>query len=817
MSAEAEAKGYGHGANGTEFTWNKRKCWGKTLHKKVKEGDQEGVQQLLSHADPGLVHTRFAWIVPYKDQGDQVCTGEAIHLAASRGHVQLLKLLMQHGAQLDSQVTRQNSNNYGVLQAAIFRGGSGGSREMITMLCEHGADISRTNANGDTSLHLAFSTGNEETIQAVHELMKKRKEQNGYWVHPDDAEGIRPETPLEIGFRSGMMNRESLARMAHCCIMSGMFSQKSLARIAQLNSLSPCYVASLKLFIDRAPECIPSFLQMLGSRREELAEALWPEQKEGVIPTCDRLTSDDLEKLLRNSPSAAEALIESCSFHPPDRSDGYNKLPERVSLGPQNALFRLLGLSQSCFQLKCFYETDAEWKEERSWHSQLTQTGQHEEEMKEIKIQLCRVPDIITPGFFSAVLGARVGDKPALFLFESLPVRAAVSFVFWKRAVWTDMLQFIFSLWGLGLLIAETWRARETNCNGMLANAVNATNQTMENPCRQQLTSVFTSSWTLDIAGKELQHERAVVADWIIAKGFVDLILEILQFAGCLFISQKGCYWNFGNFWDLFRSLLPIFLLWFYDSRLLQVLVVLTYWARLLEGATLTEKIGHALLPLQHLLRGLVPAILFTLLGFLALTHALYAVHDQDLDGEHQRLWPNSVWGTFTKLIANELDDTPLKDNMEQVLLLFGVLFFSVFMMNVFIGVINDQYSQEKKTVRLAFQSLRAQSCLTHLLRMRVVPCDLLSARAAATMSVFCVIACVAVQVAALAADVQLPHSWQFMAFFLLQLLTFMASFQRKGCAFPQLSFFRGCESAKYLWICEPRDYGDGRRQRRHL
>eukprot|EP00913_Durusdinium_trenchii_P024088 g22623.t1 len=513
-----------------------------------------------------------------------------------------------------------------------------------------------------------------------------------------------------------------------------MFSQKSLARIAQLNSLSPCYVASLKLFIDRAPECIPSFLQMLGSRREELAEALWPEQKEGVIPTCDRLTSDDLEKLLRNSPSAAEALIESCSFHPPDRSDGYNKLPERVSLGPQNALFRLLGLSQSCFQLKCFYETDAEWKEERSWHSQLTQTGQHEEEMKEIKIQLCRVPDIITPGFFSAVLGARVGDKPALFLFESLPVRAAVSFVFWKRAVWTDMLQFIFSLWGLGLLIAETWRARETNCNGMLANAVNATNQTMENPCRQQLTSVFTSSWTLDIAGKELQHERAVVADWIIAKGFVDLILEILQFAGCLFISQKGCYWNFGNFWDLFRSLLPIFLLWFYDSRLLQVLVVLTYWARLLEGATLTEKIGHALLPLQHLLRGLVPAILFTLLGFLALTHALYAVHDQDLDGEHQRLWPNSVWGTFTKLIANELDDTPLKDNMEQVLLLFGVLFFSVFMMNVFIGVINDQYSQEKKTVRLAFQSLRAQSCLTHLLRMRVVPCDLLSARAAATM-----------------------------------------------------------------------------------
>lgn len=39
-------------------------------------------------------------------------------------------------------------------------------------------------------------------------------------------------------------------------------------------------------------------------------------------------------------------------------------------------------------------------------------------------------------------------------------------------------------------------------------------------------------------------------------------------------------------------------------------------------------------------------------------------------------------------------------------------------MMNVFIGVINDQYSAEKTKAPLAFQSLRAKSCLTHLLRL---------------------------------------------------------------------------------------------------
>lgn len=42
-------------------------------------------------------------------------------------------------------------------------------------LCAKNADISSTNMNGDTCLHLAFSTGNEETIRAVEQEMKKRE------------------------------------------------------------------------------------------------------------------------------------------------------------------------------------------------------------------------------------------------------------------------------------------------------------------------------------------------------------------------------------------------------------------------------------------------------------------------------------------------------------------------------------------------------------------------------------------------------------------------------------------------------------------
>ena len=150
----------------------------------------------------------------------------------------------------------------------------------------------------------------------------------------------------------------------------------------------------------------------------------------------------------------------------------------------------------------------------------------------------------------------------------------------------------------------------------------------------------------------------------------------------------------------------------------------------------------------KNLVHGLIPAMLFTILGFGALTHALYAVHNQDND--RQQLWPGAVWKTFSRLIAQELDDDTMPDDMELLVLLFGVLFFSVFMMNVFIGVINDQYSEEKKTVRMAFQSLRAKSCLTHLLRTSAVPCDLLTAQQAACMSTFCVMTCIVLQVLAL-------------------------------------------------------------------
>eukprot|EP00438_Fugacium_kawagutii_P032686 Skav221347 [mRNA] locus=scaffold1845:137688:140523:- [translate_table: standard] len=707
---------------------------------------------------------------------------------------------------------------------------------MLEMLCsEFNADISRTNANHETGLHLAFSTGNEETIAAVADLMWKNVSEKGYLVNEDDE--VCDMSPLELGIRSGLLNRECLARIAHSVVVSGLLKGENAQRIASgTASRSACYIASLKLFIAQAPECIPSFLHLWG-KREELAEALWPEQTEGrqETPETERITSDDLQKMLRDCPGAGKALMEMCTFRPRDKSNGYNKLPERVSLAPQNSLFRYLRLSHFRWRFKCFYEKDTEWNEEQDWHRPSVQSGCGQRsvgwaevvgklkagthaEKKEVKILLCRVPDIITPGFFSAVLDARVHDKAALFLFESMPIRAVVSFTFWKGAVWMDLLQFIFSTWGLALLIALTAQAQETpycpegranNADAALLNeTLQATGKTAQALCKSQLASVYRSSFGDDDSGEGRQHERAIVADWLIAKGFVDLILEVMQFAGCVATRQMRCYFRVGNLWDVYRSILPILLIGLWWWTPLQILVVLMYWMRLLEGVTLSSKIGHAFLPLQNLVHGLVPAMLFTVLGFCALTHALFAVHQDQDKGKPEPLWPAAIWTTFARLIANELEDSP-PANMEMLVLLFGVLFFSVFMMNVFIGVINDQYSEEKKTVRLAFQKLRTQSCLTHLLRMSVIPCDVLTAPLATALQIGCVLACIGIQVAALVdEEYKLPSCAQFFAFFFLQLLTFFASFQCKGCDYPWLTFIRRTsKTTRYLWICQPRDW----------
>lgn len=789
-----------------EFTWNNRRCQGTELHKAALEGNLHRLEELLDN-DGSRTREEFGYLTKHKGE-DQFCTGEAIHLAASRGHQNLVEALLQRNADINSMVKRQGVDNYDVLQAAVFKEGRGGARDgdrqLIRYLCDNGADILNSyNANGLSCMHVAFQTGDPNTIKLVQDLILQEASRQGEipCLHsigsdtsnvPDQAAKLlalydleevdftdpsredRDKTPLEIGIKFRKMDKDALAEAA------------------------PKSLSSLRVFIHCAPECIPLFMDKLCSENDNrtISEVL-----------ADKMSSKDIAKLLRDFPEAAASILQSVTSKPKVISEGWHPLPSRVSFASRSRLVRALSPFLRVGRFYTRYESEKEWSyddekyKEPEWHKKITQC--EEPPIFDAMIQVCCIPNIISPNFFSAVLDASERVQPdALFLFKCVPIRAAVSYTFWNGAIWVDVAQFLVSVWGLGLLLVETFLAHE---------AANDP-KTLEN----NISRVFEPSFITQV------YKRGVVADWIIAKGIVDLLLEVAQFWGTMVIGEPMSYMRPGNLWDLLRSILPILLLWQYDSRVLQTFIVLIYWMRLLEGVTYSERIGHALLPLHKLASGLMPAMTFTLVGFCTLSHAMYTVQ---LKPEH--LWPQSVFHTFDTLITQGLPKEPPRDMLQLSLLYAGVLFFSIFVMNIFIGVISEQYTKEKEQVAEMFQSLRASSCYTFLLRMCVIPCNLLTKKAAAVVAACSVALTFGLQVASLLFSRQLPGFFQLFAFILCQMVIFMASVQCQGkdyawekfsfCSRSELAFSRSYSTLpessprnrkdkRYLWICQPRD-----------
>lgn len=788
-----------------EFRWNNRRCQGTELHIAALNGDQNRLEELL---DKGSSASEvFGYLTKFQGQ-DQFCTGEAIHLAASRGHQDLVETLLQRNADINSKVKRQEVDNYDVLQAAVFREGRGGARDgdlqLIPYLCDNGADIlNNYNANGLSCMHVAFQTGDLSTIKLVQKLILQQASQQvgNPCLHsigsdtsnvPDQAAKLlalydleddyfadpsrddRDKTPLEIGIKWRKMDKEALAAAA------------------------PKSLSSLRVFIHCAPECIPLFMEELTSENgnHTVSEVL-----------ADKMSSKDIAKLLRELPEAAASILQNVTSKPKVISEGWHPLPSRVSFASRSRLVRTLSPFLRVGRFYTRYESEKEWSyddenyKEPEWHKKISKF--EEAPIFDATIQVCCIPNIISPNFFSAILDASERTNPdALFLFKCVPIRAAVSYTFWNGAIWVDVAQFLVSVWGLGLLLVETFLAHEA----------------AEDPktLHDNISRVFEPSFITQV------YKRGVVADWIIAKGIVDLLLEVAQFWGTMVIKEPMSYMRPGNLWDLLRSILPILLLWQYESRVLQTFIVLIYWMRLLEGVTYSERIGHALLPLHKLASGLMPAMTFTLVGFCTLSHAMYTVQ---LEPEH--LWPKSIWKTFGTLITQGLPDTPPEDALELSLLYTGVLFFSIFVMNIFIGVISEQYTKEKEQVSEMFQSLRASSCYTFLLRMCVIPCNLMTKKAAAVVA-FCSVALTfGLQVASLLFSRQLPGFFQLFAFIFCQMVIFFASVQCQGkdyawekfsfCSRSELTLSRSYSTLpgssprnrrdkRYLWICQPRD-----------
>ena len=73
-----------------EFIWNRRQCQGTTLHQAVLDSDEDAVARYLKI--PGEHQKRFTYETEFKGK-IQKGSGEAIHLAVSRGGLGVANLL----------------------------------------------------------------------------------------------------------------------------------------------------------------------------------------------------------------------------------------------------------------------------------------------------------------------------------------------------------------------------------------------------------------------------------------------------------------------------------------------------------------------------------------------------------------------------------------------------------------------------------------------------------------------------------------------------------------------------------------------------
>ena len=340
------------------------------------------------------------------------------------------------------------------------------------------------------------------------------------------------------------------------------------------------------------------------------------------------------------------------------------------------------------------------------------------------------------------------------------------------------MAQLLLGLWTLTLILIETSFLCETDT----------------------LDGMFYPSFIPPTNGSQ-----SVVADWILARAIADLLLELAQLYGCVAIGKSQLYFNSGNLWDICRSFVPLLLLYYPSSRALHVATVLIYWFRLLEGAPITT-MGHDLLPLKRLLFGLAPTMFFTFLGFCTFTHAMFVA-----DGRVDQAWSDVLFNSFVLLVTQGLPASPPEDTIKLLLLYVGVLVFSVFVLNIFIGIISEQLEHGREQTELLYHSARTASCSTFLLRVCVLPCNLLGGRGALVLGCLAALFSMALQAAALHSGWHLPGHpgpHQLLAFLCSQLTIFLSTIQCRGSHLPWESrvFFDESRSAqRYLWICEPR------------
>eukprot|EP00928_Gymnodinium_smaydae_P023333 TRINITY_DN1929_c0_g1_i1.p1 TRINITY_DN1929_c0_g1~~TRINITY_DN1929_c0_g1_i1.p1 ORF type:complete len:845 (-),score=117.24 TRINITY_DN1929_c0_g1_i1:112-2601(-) len=400
-----------------KFEWNKRKCTGNALHEAILRGDLEETRRYLDGAQAeAVVQSRFHYETVFKGKR-QEGSGESIHIAASRGHIEIVKLLLKRGSRLDAYVTRDGDNHYDVLHAAVFAEGRKGNLEMVRFLLENGAPFT-SNIDGKTVLHIAYQTGSLSLIEIIQEESSNRS-------RDEKIEAVRDRngmTPLEVGFRFSNMSFE------------------------ELTGTAPFTAESMRVFLANEPRCIPTFLKRALASPSINNDGLALVQK-------FELDMAFASQLITKCPEVADEFLLATSGPPECINPGWHPVPTRMatavfmSSAYGGTFRRLLNSPPDYFS---FYERenvwafDAEKFQPPKWHSRLASM---EPPCVGVEVSVCHIHSMMCAEVFAAI-----SNTEDLELFRSRTIGGLIERLWWQGAYRYDFLQVCLNFWALVLL-----------------------------------------------------------------------------------------------------------------------------------------------------------------------------------------------------------------------------------------------------------------------------------------------------------------------------------------------------------------------------
>ncbi len=124
-------------------------CDEKPIHKAAYKGDLKKVKEIIDR-DPNQINVQDS--LGYTP----------LHLASGKGHIEIVEFLLNHGADIESEIFDGETPLMLAARYAIH-----GKYETIKTLLEHGAKVNHKDEDGGTALHMAAMHSGKEVMNLL--------------------------------------------------------------------------------------------------------------------------------------------------------------------------------------------------------------------------------------------------------------------------------------------------------------------------------------------------------------------------------------------------------------------------------------------------------------------------------------------------------------------------------------------------------------------------------------------------------------------------------------------------------------------------